>query len=339
MSTGIKSLRKNQFGKETVAGTAVAATTIWRGTGLIENTAEFVFPEEDIGYVSGVDRQYVPMLGASLSLDSTPATFEQILHVFEAGVLKVTTGAANGAGSGKVYTYPMPTTNACDMSSSTRAIQPYTIESGDNNEVEEMEYSFVESFNLSGNPGESVMIASEWRGRQTSNSSFTTAATLPTVEEILFSKGKIYIDAEGGTIGTTQVTNTWLNFNLDVTTGLKGIATGDGNKYFSFVKGVTPEAVLTVTFENNASATTEKTNWENGTARLIRLLFVGTAFTTSGTYANKTLIVDLAGKWEDFTGGDDDGNDTVTGVFRARYNTTAALFGQFVVANLLTSVP
>ena len=46
---GIRALRKLQYGKETTAGTAVAATAVWRGIGTIQDNLETVFPAEDIG--------------------------------------------------------------------------------------------------------------------------------------------------------------------------------------------------------------------------------------------------------------------------------------------------
>ena len=51
---GVKALRKVQLGLESTKGTAVAATALWRGTGTIEDKREVVFPDEDIGYLSGV---------------------------------------------------------------------------------------------------------------------------------------------------------------------------------------------------------------------------------------------------------------------------------------------
>lgn len=185
------------------------------------------------------------------------------------------------------------------------------------------------------------MVSATWMGRQVSNSSFSTSATLPAVEEILFSKGSVYVDAVGGTLGATQVSNTVLDMKLDVKTGLKGQPTADGNLYFSFVKGVQPEALLTMSFEYNGSASTEKTNWETGVARKIRLQFLGSAFTTAGSaYTYKTLIIDLAGKWEKFSARENrDGNSVVTATFRARYNSTADLFANIRVVNTNTSVP
>jgi len=58
MTAGSKFLRKIQMGGEDVAGTGVAASTIWRGKGTLEDTREDVFPEEDVGYIGGTDRAY-----------------------------------------------------------------------------------------------------------------------------------------------------------------------------------------------------------------------------------------------------------------------------------------
>jgi len=50
--------------------------------------------------------------------------------------------------------------------------------------------------------------------------------------------------------------------------------------------------------------------------------------------------VDLAGKWESFeTLGERDGNDIVTGHFRARYVSADSLFAAIVVVSALASLP
>lgn len=331
---GVKALRKIQLGAETTAaGTAIAATTIWRGMGTIEDQREHVFVDEDIGYLSGVDRSYQPKLLAALSMGSTPATFEQLPHLFEAGI-RTDSPSQDGTGSGYIYQYTLPTTSA-------NTIQTYTLEGGDNQEVEEMEYGFVESCTLEGSGGEALMMSAEWRGRQVTVSAFTGAISLPSVEEILFSKGKLYIDDVDGTIGDTQKSNTLLNASLSITTGWVPVWTADGALYFTFAKQVMPEVVLNLTFEHDGTAAAEKVNWRAETPRLIRLLFEGSALSTAGTdYTYKTLIIDLAGKWESFDAiGDQDGNDIVSGTFRARYNSTAALFADIIVVNELSSLP
>lgn len=336
MMAGIRALRKIQLGLEVTPGTPVAATALWRGKGTIEDGGEVKFPEEDLGYVSGVDRSYIPMLLAKLSLDEVEATFEQLPYVLAAGVKNVVTGAADGVGTSKIYSYPFPTT-------SKNTIKTYTIEGGDDVQEEEMEYSFVEAFKLTGKANEAVMMQSDWLGRQVTPSTYTGSIAVPSVEDILFQKGKLYIDAVGGTIGGTQKSNTFLGMDLSVKTGWKAQPAGDGFLYFSFAKFVgnpVMEILLKITFEHDSTSVAEKAARLAQTPRQIRLDFDGNAVATPGTlYSTKKLRIDLAGKWETFDKLDeDDGNDIVTGTFRARYNSTAALFASITVVNELTAL-
>lgn len=331
----IKALRKLQLGRETTAGTAVAASTIYRvENALLKDDRVVVFPGEDVGNMGGLNRSYTAFLGGSLSMPDHPATFEQILHIFEAGIKAVGTGVADTGGSGKIYAYPVSTTAA-------NTIKTYTIEGGDDQQAEKVEYCFVKSFTLSGGPREAVMLGAEWEGRQVSLCSFTTGQSAPTVEEILFAKGSLAIDAVSGTIGATVKSNTLMGFNLNVITGFQSVPAAQGtSEYFAFVKQVKPEITLNVTFEHDTTAVAEKAAWRAHTPRQLRLKFIGSALTTAGTYSTKQLIVDLAGKWETFDViGEQDGNDVVAGTFRAGYDTTAALFAEFMVVNELTSVP
>jgi len=334
MTQGIRALRRIQLGREAAAGTAVAATTIWRGMGTIEDQRQTVFPQENIGYLSGVNRSYQPKLGAALSMDSVEATYEQICHVLEAGIKLVQTGAADGSGSGKIYTYSLPVTAA----NTTRT---YTIEGGDNIAAEEMEYSFVSEFSLDGEAGKALMVSSTWNGRQVSTSAFTASLALPTVEEILFSKCVLYADSVSGTIGATTQSNTLLKASIKVTTGLIPVYTATGQLYFSFTKQAGPEVTVSLTYEHDTTSVAEKAFYVAGTPRQIRLKFPGAALTTAGTaFSTKILQIDLAGKWEGFSKIDEqDGNDILTGTFRARYDSTAALFASLKVCNLLTSLP
>lgn len=331
---GIKSLRRIQLGREAVAGTAVAATTLWRGMGTLEDQRQTVFPEENIGYLSGLDRSYVPELRGALSMDAVEATFEQICHIFEAGVKLVQTGAADGSGSGKIYTYPMPTTQA-------NTLRTYTIEGGDNQAVEEMEYSYVSEFTLSGEAGKAWMISANWGGRQISTSSFTASIAVPSVEEMLFSKCVLYTDAVSGTIGATTQSNTLLKAEIKVTTGIIPVLTASGQLYFSFTKTIKPDVTVSLTYEHDTISVAEKAFWVAGTPRQIRLKTLGSALTTAGTtYGYRTKIVDVAGKWESFSKIDEkDGNDILTGIFRVNYDETAALFAKFLVVIPATSIP
>lgn len=330
---GIKALRRIQLGKETTPGTAVAATTIWRGTGTIEDQREVKFVEEDIGLLQRSNRSYTPKLQAALAMDEVEATFEQLPYILAAAVDGVVTGTQDGTGSGYIYQYAFATTTA-------NTIKTFTIEGGDNQQAEEVEYAFVTSFRLSGESQGAVMMQAEWIGRQATPTTFTPSLSVPNVEEILFGKAKLYID-DPGDIGTTEVSQTMLGFELSVEdTGLKPVWTADGNLYFSFHKQLPAEATLEVTFEHNSSAVAEIAKWRTEEPRAMRLLIEGSDLQTAGTYSKKTLQIDCWGKWEKFSQIDErDGNDIVTGTLRLLYDPTDAKFCEITVVNELTSLP
>lgn len=344
MAYGVKALRKLQFGRETTAGSAVAATTVFRGEGVIKDTRKVEFPTEDVGYIGGVTRNYSPLLGAELKIPATPATFEQLPHIFEMGIISTSGVRDSAASSDYIYTYPLPTTQNMFLSATSSAlpIKSYTIQGGDNNQAEVMEFSHVTDFELNFKAGEALMVSATIAGRQVALTTFTAALTPPTVYEILGSKAKLYIDAIAGTIGTTQITGELLSAKISVKTGLQAVNTADGNLYFTFVKGVAPEVIWELVFEHSTNALAEKVFWRSGTARLFQLKFESpTALTTPGTtYTYKTLKCNLAGLYESFSElGDQDGDDILTAKIRGGYNSTAAQFASFVVVNELSTIP
>lgn len=328
---GIKALRKIQLGREAPAGTQVDATFIWRGSGVLEDTMEMVFIEEDIGYLSGTDRTVITKYGGALSMDASPVNFETMPVILSAAICADT---ATADGSGYIHEFDAATT-------AVKAIDTYTIEGGDDEGEEYMAFSFVNNYGISGDAGGLLEVSADWNGRKIETTTFTATAELPTVESIPFSIGKLYIDAASATIGTTQVTSTWLGVSLEVNPGRQEVFTGDGNLYFSFVKQVMPEVTCEFTFEYNATSIAEVAAWRAETPRAIKMIWEGTALGTPGvTFTKKTYIIEMAGKWEEFSGLEDaDGNDTITGTFRARYNADQGFFFRQTVVNELDSVP
>lgn len=330
---GVKALRKLQFGRESVAGTAVASTFIWRGLGTLADNREVIHDAEDIGYLPGVTRTHIPKFESALTLEETEATYQGLPHILEMGVV-AETPAQDGAGTDYIYEYFMPTTTDTTP-------KFYTIEGGDNQQAEEVEYCFVQSFVLSGNAGEAWKMSAEIIGRQSINTTFTGALSPVAVEDMLFGKTKLYIDAGGGTIGSTQKTLTLLSATLTVDTGLRPVYTADGNLYFTFVKRIMPDVTLALTFEHDGTATAEKTAWRAQTTRLIRLLIEGSAVGTPGTtYSVQTAIIDIAGRWETFEAiGEQDGNDIIVATLRGRESIADTLFLDMTVVNELTALP
>jgi hypothetical protein len=336
MAGGIKGLSKIQIGAEGTAGTAVPATTVMRSAfAAPDDQRPLTFPTEDIGYLSGVDRSYIPYLAGRLAIPAREATFEQLPYTLAAGIKNVVTGVADGVGAGKIYAYPLPLLSA-------NTIKTYTIESGDNQQAEEMEYAFVSEFTIAGETQGALMVNDTWQGRQWTPAAFTGALSAPEVEPILFQKGKLYIDAVGGTLGNTLISSTLMGMTLSVKTGWVANFTGDGELYFTNIEHVADqmEVLLNITFRHNATAVTEKANWRAQTPRQLRLAFQGSALAAGTTYSAKTFQIDLAGKWERFEPlSERNGMMISTGIFRARYNATADLFANLTVVNALASLP
>lgn len=330
---GSRALRKLQLGREGTKGSPVAATTIWRGMGVIKDNREVIFPEEDVGILGGTDRSYIARTWSELAMPAVESTFEQIPYIFEAGIKFVQTGTVDTGGSGKVYSYPASTT-------AQNTHLTYTIEGGDDQGAEEFDYAFIKHFNLAGDGQGALMMSADWTGRATSTSTFTGSLSIPSVEEILVNNANLYIDNSGGTIGSTTASSTLFGIDLDWTTGLQEFWAVDGSLDFSLTKFTRDDIVLTMTYEHNATAITEKGKYRDGSTRLVRLLFNGTALTTAGTYTYKSLIVDLAGVYEDWsTLEDQDGNDVVTATLRCRYSSADALKAEIVVVNELANLP
>jgi hypothetical protein len=337
MTNGVKALRRLQIGQEATAGGSTdAASTIWRGMGVLTDLRETTFPEEDIGILGGTTRSYVAMAGGEISLEGD-ATFEQLPYIFNAGLYKTT--ATTDSGSGYVYVWTAQNASTDPIESTD--LQTLMIEGGDNNEVEVMRFGFVREFNVSGNAAEVLAVNATLQGREiVGGQSYTAGLSIPEVESVLFSKGKLYIDPSSDTVGTTQVSNTMIAADLSMVTGWQAVMTADGRIDFSFIKRIADEITLSITYEHNGSATAEKAAWRNQTERAIRLIFEGKALTSAGTYTYKTLIIDLWGKYSSFDAlSDQDGNDIVVANFRAAYSPTAANKAQFTIVNELATLP
>lgn len=339
MAPGIKRLQKTQIGKETTSGTAVPATTLWRGAGsTLDDQRVIEYVEEMVGIIDGADRTIIPKLLGGLELSETPLTFEQFPYLTAMAIGGPVTGAADGSGTDLIYLTNIPTT-------AKPTLKSYTIQGGDDFEVEQMEYAVCTKFSISGKAGEAVKMAATLMGRQVARiSAFTGSLSIPSVEEALCSKGKVYLDAIGGSYGTTQLTNTILEFKLDFTFKWIPKFTMDGNLYFSYLVYGGHSVTGSLVFEHDTNVSGSggaKADWRAQTPKLLRIDLIGNAVGTAGTtYTTKKCIVDLPIKYTKASPiGDRDGNDIVEMAFTSKYNTTAGNAGKFIVVNELSALP
>jgi hypothetical protein len=338
MAPGRKALRRLQLAKEVTPGTAVTATTRWHGNGVLKDDREVLEILEDIGVLGGLDRTVITKYLGMLELENTPMTFEQFQYLVASGLGGPTTGSADGGGSDKIYTTNMPTTAA-------PTLVPYTWEGGDDFEQEYMEYGVSQKIHLEGKAGDVAMMGGTIMGRQVRRlvAGFTTT-TIPTVEEVLVGKGKVYINAVSAAYGNTQIVNQILGYSLDFVIKLIPKFTMDGNLYYSYPQFVDWEVTGSVTFEHDTAVdgnTGAKADFRAQTPRKLRIDLIGNNVTTPGTtYSQKHAIIDLPLKYTD-AGllADQEGNDIIEMPIRARYNATAGDAGKIVIVSELSSLP
>lgn len=340
MAVGLIDLQRTQFGLETVLGTEVNATTYFRGQNENQDDQEIVYPEEHVGILGGAGRTYSARDETIIELPEIEATFEQLPYLGSWGIKSAVAGVQDGAGTDYIYTYPFPT--------GWQVPDSYTLEVGDNIQAEVITACFAESFKISGKANEAWKMGSTLRGwspaDETAPGTFTGALTIPTVYEVLFGFTSLYIDAIGGTAGTTQITSSFLNFSLEVSNIYRGVATGDGSgKHFIFLKPAAEggEIKLTFTLEHDTQSVQEREYRRLRTARLIQIKGESEAdVTTPGTtYSKKTVLITLPGTYmEADSYGDEEGNRTIEFSFKGHYHATPANRGSLVVVNELNAL-
>lgn len=319
---------RTQLGRESTSGTAVASTTIWRGPfSMLEDARERTIVEEQIGAFVQAERSYDSRISARWSQPAAPLTYEQVCHILEAGV-KTATPSGTGSVKTRVYDYPYTGT-------SVNTIKTYTIETGSatvSGDQYEMEYSFVEDFEFSGAFGEAWTMQSNWLGRQMTQASFTSSLTAPTVNDCLFNHTLLYIDASGGTIGTTQKTGVLTAASVKVKTGLMQVPVGDGALYSVSHKWTQPEITFSITMEleDGSVVATERGIYRSNGTRLIRL--------KAAPSASLQFQIDMAAKYDSISDYENsDGNTTVTFEGHGVASSTDSLALTFTVLNSVSA--
>lgn len=319
-----------QMGRESTAGTAVAATTIWRGPfGAPEDTRIRKIKEEDVGTLVAAELSYDTRLGATLAMPPCELTFEQAPHLLEAGIL---TATPTGSGTyTRVYALPLST---------ARTIRTYTLEAGNvlaPADQMRIPYSFVSEMEFSGKADEAWMMSATWLGQRWVTAAMTSALSIPAVEPALFGRTRFYVDNSGETIGTTQVSGILLEATIRVETGIQFVPVGDGNLYPTAHKYVRPRGTFTLAYELEQTGAAsfvaaERSRYQNNAGRLIRL-------DVPGSSAARNFRIDFYGIYDKFGAYENsDGNISVKAEGHFGYSSTDSLFVTFTVINSIASM-
>lgn len=177
----------------------------------MQNDLVVTHPAEDIGLIMETDRVFIPYKGGTVTIGPSPATYEQLLYLCESGIKKVGTGVADGAGSGKIYAYPFPTTTP------KPAIQSFSVQYGDDQQMELASFAICESFKLSGAVMKEILMQATLKTRAVAPNSYTAATiSFDNLHHISDSANGLAIFPVGAKIAVTGTASNNSTFTVTV---------------------------------------------------------------------------------------------------------------------------
>lgn len=317
-----------QFGKETTPNTRVAATRkmYFNTDGSRLSRSRTPRPHKFATASRDNVRAFTlgsTEVGGTLKMPlSASEIIELLLMTIKGGV----TPTIPGGTSPRLWTFTPGTT-----------LDALTIEWDDGARAWEAGGCYGNKLKISGDVKNETMVEVEVFGMSLVSTTLTGSLTERVPDFIEGWETKLWVDAFGGTPGTTQVTGTLINWEVEIDNMM-------GRKYFA--ANTQDVGALTVgelgvkaklMFEASASAAaTEFSNWDGATERLVRLDF-GNNEQIEGAF-NKFVTVDIPGAWDAFDlGGSDEGTRTYELGLQYIYDTTNAFGLQIRAQNARTA--
>lgn len=259
---------KSQWGKETVAGTAVAATRIMylREPTLSRERAPRVhrFATGTRDNVRAFTNGPI-MAGGALSM---PVSAAEIIELLEIGVLGgVTPTTPSGATNARLWTFKP-----------TGALDSATIEWDDGARVWQGAGMRANSITIAGSAMEENVVSADLFGTDVATGSLTGALTERTPGFVEGWQTRLYLDAFTATPGTTPIPGLLRNWSVQFNNNLGRVYTADNTLAANRVTSGELDITATLTFDAYSSRTaTEFANWDATTLRMLRLEFLGPA--------------------------------------------------------------
>lgn len=343
---GRRALRRIQFGLESTPGTPVAATARMRFNGaMLSDDREVFFPPELVGVFGGTDRSFIQSVTASCDLADTPLTPEQLPYLLAMLYGGPVTGVIDGTGSsGFRYVTTVPV-------STTPANRSYTVEGGDDFEVERMDYAKATRVVLKGSQQSVCMMNASLIGQEVARlGGGFSATTLADTNDLLFAGARLFLDAAGA-IGTTQIANQFLGFEItfEATWAVKYSGEGaTGAPVWSFVVFTDKSITGRLTMEHDPAVdgnTGIKSQLRANTTRALRIDVLGDAYATPGTGTiftggRRGVRIDLPVVWTRIPPLEDsEGNSIITVEFESRNNAAFGGAGSITVLNEVSALP
>lgn len=300
-----------QYGKETVHGTAVAATKRWLGTIKVPPAFKPKYPADTLGVRGRANRSVINQVhldGVTLAIED--GYFQALPMLMSIGLKGAVTAAEQTTGQHDYlwdFTPDLTDVNEPDS---------LTIEYGDDTQAYEMPYAMAKMLKLAGSVGEdaAVSLEAELFASGHDDVSFTASIARPVVEPMVANMAKWYMDGTWATLGTTQYAGLVRKYSVDIITGVHPKFWAEGTKKMTGHAEGAIEVMATFTFEGNSDAVAIWSAYEAQTKKAIRLEILGSQI---GTGDPHSLVVDIYGTFEEVIplGEEANGNNLYTAVF------------------------
>lgn len=342
MATNELILRKVQAGLETTPGTGVAATrVVYAQTQLSYNqpVQEFV----DQSGTRFADRRFAQGR-ATVGLSATDmVTFEDLPWWMQLGIkggVAATNPTTPGTGSGSATVgygyYFKPSASVFDLKTAT-------LEVGEPGNVYKTTQAAVNSFTLRFDPDSNSepawMIDLELISRDLASSTYTGALSDRTTYPATAAGTKVYMDAVGGTLGTTQLVGRLISGSITYANGLHYKAFSEDALYAAANKIGFDRVKVTGQLVLEFNTDTEFAKFRTGVGTMVRLEREGPdiAGTTGPVKRKITVDMPLCYYTDIDVNGNRDGNMTCTVSFTGYYDATlGAPFAVHIVNGLAT---
>ena len=286
-----------QIGLETTPGTAVAATRKIYGTGEMTKVAPQRAVEEDRGSYDARFVHLPAVIEAAASFEAQLYT-QQLIELLQMAIEAGVTGVQQGITTAYLWTWVPGDT-----------LKSATLEYFDGQKAWEMPYGMADSLRIWGAITGDCRMAVEMLGKDKEATTMTPALPDPTVTPIAGWEAKLYMDAFGGTPGTTAKDGLMIDYDVKIVNGLARLYTAANTNLIDAITRGKRLLDAGFTFEFNTDAETEYTNFLTPTKRLIRLE-LGNNTVIEDTYKHYVTI-DIPGIWTGAVVGEDENTCTI----------------------------
>jgi hypothetical protein len=291
-----KSLTKTYYGLEALNGTAVAADTQFLlNAQPIGPDYKNEIIEEDTGTRSkGVRVRAGDVKFIADVLRFEDAYFQALPVLFSCGLKgNITPVEQNPAEGDYLWTFDPSLT-------STNNIDSITLETGDDVDAFEREYTMFEGYRIQFDIPQSaenakVLIEGQYFSRQNTKAAFTPAIAIPSTENIVAKLIRIYVDTAWANLGNTEKA-ILRKGDIQIMTGVHAKMLGSQNKYFDTHGEGDIHMIAAFTFEGNAAADDLSDLAASAADSFLRLEVEGSQI---GAGDNHKLTIDASGFWKD----------------------------------------